>query len=637
MSENEKQNSSPVSSEIFTPSAETERQIAQKFVSRTTQVFIQLMPLGGSGGAFISFLLKQEWVMALITFPVIIVTVVWAKYTEGFLAQLAEICQLRGKEDANSLMTFLQNLDEAMRWQLAGTKNKYLRCQGNDTLHSTNEGVVKTFKPLLKDVFVPLALSGDFFRGMEGQALPLPHGYKWEQEIIEHLQKDEGLSIWHLFRRGKNNQAYRNLAILAWGGYGKTTLLRHITYIYTQKKRNHKNAPDLIPVLLYLRQWQNQIRSTPQTDLPNLIEQYHIPNLPEGKSLNLPPNWVKNQLKAGKMLVMFDGFDEVKEEWRSEVMQWIHKTTQDFHSSFFLLTSRPSAYHNYASLTKFNSVYVKPLNEVQQEKFIKLWYLSLQRHISAQPNHPSVKQEAEQQATNLLSQLRESPELSALSQNPLLLKIIINLHSSYFGEHLPKYRTDLYQEIFRMQLGERPLVRKIDMLLEVKDSQKILQLLALYMLQSNRPQIEVQQLLQQLNTYINDFGEAIAPSQFLQQIEEISELLVKRDLDYEFAHLSFQGYLAAVEIKETQQEHLLMENWDKSWWRETIILYTALVKPNVFSQFIQQLLEVGGQNAGELAYNCWQEYPREVSPEFEAQVNFVRYQKLEDYLKNQQW
>lgn len=647
MSDEEKQNDTQQPSQPQTPSVEAERKIAQKFVSGTTQAFIQWMPLGGSGGLLFSFLLNQEWVNALITFPVTIITVVWSRYTEGFLTQLGAVYQERGKDDANSLMTFLNKLDETMRWQLAGTKNQYLQYQNNDCLHYTTEGVAKTFKPLLKDVFVPLGLSSNFIRGAKGEDLPGLPGFKWDKKIIEKLQKDEGLKIWDVLSKGKRNPGYRHLVIQAWGGYGKTTLLRHITYTYTSKTRNIGNTPDLIPVLLYLRQCQSKIMATAdgqRIDLPTLIEEFHIPNLPQGKTLKLPPKWVKNQLQAGKMLVMLDGLDEVKEQWRDWVMKWIKKAIKDYHSCFFIVTSRPSGYRNYARDSKLNSLFVKPLSKLQQKRFIQSWYLSLERDRSAAPNNPSVKQEADRQARNLVAQLRKSQELSDLCKNPLLLNIIVKLHSYYSGEKLPKRRIDLYAEICRVQLGDRPMVKKIDMLLNREDSQKVLQELALYMVQSNQSQIDKKELMSQLKSYISNLGEAIAPKNFLQRVEEVSELLVKRDQDYEFAHLSFQGYLAAVEIKEKQREDLLIENGNNSWWRETIILYIAQLKPAHFSQFVHKLLQDGSQKAGDLAYNCWREYPRQVDPRLKAEmfklgsyIRDVRLWQLEDYLKNQQW
>lgn len=80
-----------------TPTFEPERKVARQYISKLAQALIQWMPLGGSGSVLVSFLLKQEWMMALITFPVTIVTVVWAAYTESFLTQLREVAQKRGK------------------------------------------------------------------------------------------------------------------------------------------------------------------------------------------------------------------------------------------------------------------------------------------------------------------------------------------------------------------------------------------------------------------------------------------------------------------------------------------------------------------------------------------------------------
>ncbi|MDE5122763.1 MAG: hypothetical protein O4965_23035, partial [Trichodesmium sp. St19_bin1] len=410
------------------------------------------------------------------------------------------------------------------------------------------------------------------------------------------------------------------------------------------------NAPDLIPVLFYLRKDQKNIIPTAdgkQIDLPTLIEKFHIPNLPKGEILKLPPKWVKNQLEAGKMLVMLDGLDEVREEWRDSVMEWITKAIREYSSCFFILTSRPSGYRRYQRNGTLNSLFVKPLNEFQQKKFIRIWYLSWERFKSGVPNNPSVKQEADRQAENLLDQLKESEELSDLSKNPLLLNIIVKLHSNfYIGEKLPTDRIVLYANICRMQLEHRPKARNIDMLLNPGNSQKILQELALYMVQSNKPQIDQRELLSKLTGYISNVDKQTDPKKFLQQVEEVSELLVRRERDYEFAHLSFQAYLAAVEIKEKRQEDLLRQNRDKSesWWRETIILYAAQLEPFDFRRFIFMLLEDGSEKAGDLAYHCWREYPRQVDPDLETQVKQlnsyildVRCSKLEDYLKNQQW
>ena len=132
--ENEPSNSEPSQSESSsdsspTPSFEPQRKVARQYLSGTAQALIQWMPLGGSGGLLISFLKEQEWLMALFMFPVTIVTVFWGKYTDGFLNQLGEVAAKRGKEDVDALVGWKENLDEAIRWQLAGTEGKYLQCQ----------------------------------------------------------------------------------------------------------------------------------------------------------------------------------------------------------------------------------------------------------------------------------------------------------------------------------------------------------------------------------------------------------------------------------------------------------------------------------------------------------------------------
>ena len=262
------------------------------------------------------------------------------------------------------------------------------------------------------------------------------------------------------------------MVIQAWGGYGKTTLLRHITYIYCQKLYSQApyKAPKLLPVLLDFRQWQKVIIEE-KPDLPTLIEKYHLLYLPGGKDVKLPPNWAKHWLsqKVG-MLVMFDGFDEVKEQGkegeekpRSLVSRWVGQQMRDYPNAVFILTSRPAAYRlDFDAESKFNlSFYIKGLNADQRERFIQSWYLSREKHFSADPNHPAVSTEAYRRTQDLLQQLTSRPELEDLAKSPLMLAIIVNLHASYDGASLPDRRVDLYRAIIRLQLGDRPLAKKL--------------------------------------------------------------------------------------------------------------------------------------------------------------------------------
>jgi hypothetical protein len=120
-------------------------------------------------------------------------------------------------------------------------------------------------------------------------------------------------------------------------------------------------------------------------------------------------------------------------------------------------------------------------------------------------------------------------------------------------------------------------------------------------------------------------------------------LLVERESqEYEFSHISFQNYLAALEVKRTRQEKLMLQNYSKPAWKEPILLYGALIKNP--ARLIRQLCDIGDQVAAELAYIIWQESTRQIDPtvtaEIEAlrnQVQDLRFRDLETFLKNGQW
>ncbi|MDJ0578654.1 GUN4 domain-containing protein [Crocosphaera sp.] len=624
-------------------------QKTSKPIQKAVKVILGYAPLGGSAILLGSSIINSEWGNAIITFPSTVLSTIWAAYSQSFLDRLTEIYSEEGKKGADAFKRITDSLSEAIKWQLAATDNKYLKCQGNECVQYKTEGLNNIFRPQLRDVFVSLELSGSFIRNSEGKNLPLSPGFSWEQELTQQMLSKDGLSIWHILKQSSKNPSYRSLIIQAWGGYGKTTLLRHVTYIYTQKLHRKKayNAPKLLPVLLYLRKWQELISQPNAPDLPTLIEKYHIPNLPQGKDLKLSKNWAINHLRKGHFLVMFDGFDEVKEKWQKSVSEWMENCLKNYPQTFFILTSRPAGYRQYQSEYKPNTnLFVKPFTPEQQARFLQQWYLSRERHLSAEPNQPIVKAEADRKASSLVQQLQpkegEKNSLTDFAKNPLLLNMIVNLHSSYPDGELQQGRGDLYRSIVRLQLGDRPLSRQIDMLLEPNESQQILQHLALFMVQENLTKIEPEYLQVKLTEYLQLIDGSITGQSFLKKIEEVSELLVKVDDQYEFAHKSFQEYLAAAEIKRTQQEDLLLKNWQDQWWKAIIILYVAQLRNP--SSFIRDLINIQHPKATSLAYECLKETSRQIDFEIEKELQIIsstvqnaRYQKLEQLLKNQQF
>lgn len=509
-------------------------------------------------------------------------------------------------------------------------EDQYLLRQAADCQAFRSEGVAQyegIFTPLLKEVFVPLGLD---------TSANLP-GFK--ESTGEGLTEEE-LDIWKVLSRIREEPTLRQIIILAWGGSGKTTLLKHITYMYGSKQMP-RSVPKLIPILLALRKYRDMLAQDKPPTLPDLINNYHISKLPGSADFQIPTNWAGEILKRGDAIVMLDGFDEVPKNKRPAVALWINHQIQQYNRSVFIVTSRPKAYRDQDVLERLElttPIWVKDFNAKQRKNFIEKWYLCQERYASGGRNTSDVRHEANRSATRLVQQIETRPELKALAKNPLLLNMMVTFHRRYPGADLPKRRVELYQEICRLQLRDRPRARTLDTLLTQCDAQVILQQVALAMMQNHLERITRTHLLIGLTKLLSQQGEKISASDFLDQVVEISELLIQQEDEYEFAHLSFQEYLAATQIAQGKKEDILYTKLSDDWWKPTIRLYAAQVNP---TSLIQKAMQ---QGAIDLAYDCLQETTKHIDLTLQTELQALkqtvttsRYQRLETYLRNGHW
>ncbi len=610
--------------------------------------YIPISVIGGSSGFAVMLLKEGKPLLAFLLVVIAILVGIFGRYLEAFITALAEKYAERGKQDGNSVLVWIDEKDkkirEAIKWKFSGGEDKYLNCLKitDDSLFSLTEGLEKKQTSLsLADVFIELKITG--------QNIPTPVGFNYDDEDLKELPERD---IWSLLKEAKKNHAFHSLMITAKGGLGKTTLLKHITHIYANKKYRSYNAPNLIPILLYLRRWQSQISQETSLDLATLIEQNYIPDLPLGKNLKLSPNWAKNHLNNGEMLIMLDGFDEVKKDFRQSVSQWIAQQLKNYPFSYFILTSRPYAVKDYQGKTKPKTrLSIIPFNDAQKARFIQRWYECREKinHNKNSLNPREIIAKATLKANNLIEQIKQRQELNQLARNPLMLNMIVSLHSLSQSRKLPNKRSNLYQQVISLQLGSSPLAKDIELILGDNQSENILQGLALDMMLKEQRKIDYEDLINKINTQFNIYkiDSSVTTKEFLEEIETISELIVKIDDYYEFAHLSFQEYLASKEIIKTKRENILIDNWDKSWWRETILLYSAQFIP---TNLLQHLIEIKSEESIKLAKLCLDEIPEkklakvkqslnfsDVIEEIENQVDNLLFQKLKDYLKNGQW
>jgi len=415
--------------------------------------------------------------------------------------------------------------------------------------------------------------------------------------------------IWDFLAAIDKHPEFRRMAVLGAPGSGKTTLLRYLTQTYAtkQQRKVHRKAPKLIPILLYLRDVRQEIVNNNQLTLAELITQQVQQQQQKYQLLNPPPNWFAEKIRLNQCLVMLDGLDEVADETqRQQVSRWVDQQMQTYPDTAFILTSRPFGYKTARLQQDVTVLEVQPFSLKQMQQFIRRWYLETEVISHAGQDDAGVRADAKQQADDLIKRIKNSKPLADMAVNPLLLTMIATVHRR--GSALPGKRVELYKEICQVLLERRQRAKNIADALTATQKQSVLQVLALELMQQKTRKFKLSNGIDRITDKLADVaGSGANPEEFIQQVRDVSGLLVEKEVGvYEFAHLSFQEYLAAVQIKESNQENLLIGNINKSWWAETIRLYAA--QSNA-SNLIRKVLGMPSPSVEvmALAYDCLDE------------------------------
>lgn len=550
-----------------------------------------------SSGAAVTlhFLVRHQWMEAVVSS---LVTLLLSLLTIGkkFVKKVLERIETKTLEDAEALGDWIYSQGKSFIlrawWKLTSNfQDKYYQnliytCRDYRPQGLKTKGSVTL---ALDKVFVPLRVAPESLN-------------KISSAMIQAEQATGNLEIWTFLAEISKQPAFRRIVIIGPPGSGKTTLLEQLTLTYAKnsQRRQHRKAPSLIPVLLYLRDIRDMITAEQAPNLASLVEQQVL-----FQSLKPVPQWFDTRLKSGKCLVMLDGLDEVADKaQRQKVSRWVNQQIRNYPDSAFILTSRPFGYRSAPVEQAGAVIEVKPFNLKQVEQFIQNWYLQTEIMSRSGQDDPGVRRAAGKQANDLINRIKHSAPLASMAVNPLLLTMIATVHC--FRGALPGRRVELYAEICDVLLGRRQEAKGVPDRLSAVQKKSVLQVLALDLMQVKRREFTLdigsRRIKEKLATVA---GEQVEPEEFLKQVEAVSGLLVEREQGlYEFAHKSFQEYLAAAQIKESNEEDVLINSIDDSWWDETIRLYAA---QSDATRLIQAALAKPNVVSLTLAYDCLEE------------------------------
>jgi hypothetical protein len=388
---------------------------------------------------------------------------------------------------------------------------------------------------------------------------------------------------------GRAFAKHKSLALLALPGGGKTLLLKRLAVAYADKNRmslSDDQLPDLdlLPLLIRCREWRDHIKRPIAAILENLPEMTGQPRL-RGLASALQP-----VLKVGKVLLLIDGLDEIHDDAdRTIFVENVERFLTDYPKIRLVVSSREAGFALVAPcLMRFCERWrISPLGEEAIAQLISYWHDLM----------GGASQATNEDARSLTQTLLDNPALRRLAENPLLLTMLLVV--KHGAGRLPPDRVSLYDRAVEVLLdtwnikGHEPL--------SPKEAVPQLAYLAFELMRTGRQTATERELLRiieecrqnvpMIRRYAKD-----APHEFPKRVELRSSLVVeaghvaeggKTVPFYQFRHLTFQEYLAAVAAVEghhsgyTEEETLLAPLGDvvlTDEWKEVIPMAAVLAR-----------------------------------------------------------
>ncbi|MFI8233689.1 restriction endonuclease [Streptomyces sp. NPDC085900] len=382
-------------------------------------------------------------------------------------------------------------------------------------------------------------------------------------------------------------QSTKHVAILAAPGGGKTTLLKRLAVAYAANDRRGEVADELpaedwFPIFIRCRQLGASVRS-PITEII-----HNTPRQAERADLLDPFQEVTAEaLKAGKVLLLVDGLDEISDGGnRAAFAAQLRTFIGTYPATRVIVTSREAGFRVVSgAMSAVCSLYrIADLSNPDIYTLCRAW----QHEVVGGPTET---------ANKLAHAIVSKPRVRDLAINPLLLTTLL-LVQRWLGE-LPQKRSVLYDKAIEVLLmtwnreGHDPIDRE--------EAMPQLAYAAFSMMRDKRQSISAKGLKDLFDEARATMPEVLAyarmsSTDLIERVEERSSLLVQsghilesgqlRPL-YEFKHLTFQEYLAA---------QACVESWNPL--REEVDDYSAVLDPYLDDESWAEVVPLAAVLAG---------------------------------------
>ncbi len=290
------------------------------------------------------------------------------------------------------------------------------------------------------------------------------------------------------------------------------------------------------------------------------------------------------QFRRQGSAVLLDGFDELPDdENRRRLAGVVASARKQYPDCHFVLTSRPGVYEGDRRVKGFEPKSLAPLTPELRGAFFGKW---------SQCAYPESPDKAEKLRASLESQVEGNPNVQELADSPMMLTALAGIH--WNGKTLPEDRGQLYDSIIGWMVASRPRDGRVG----EQVFREWLQALAFGMQtriggrlkQADRDQAK------EILCALAGLGPRAA-NDFLKREKLDSGIIVGKGNDLiEFRHLTFQEYLAGVELLENrlEKDQLVLLSDPRHYaeeWREFLSLFGIQAGKRKAQWIYQTLLE----------------------------------------------
>lgn len=469
-------------------------------------------------------------------------------------------------------------------------KFKYLELRGFSPKISGKE-----IKMRLLDVFVPLEINID-------------------KSVVQNIQ-DERSSIMRQTQEPENEDdekekekdaisfilENRSLVILGDPGAGKSTLMKYLTVKVTQLRNSDNLYANIIPICIRISDYADYFKKNKKT-LYEFITDHNDKQY---------QHIFKEGFDCSNILLLMDGLDEITNTpLRIRVNEQVMDLMARYPYNRYVVTSRIVGYQESRLGGDFKHFKLMPFGRNEIKLFSEQWYESVAKHTDKDYDH------AREQADNLSSSINRSPSVVRLATNPLLMTIIAMIH--YKGKKLPNKRVELY-DISTETFLEYWVQLRMEDEGQLKDKNEIIEVLApiAFEIHKNKSNalIEEKEFEETFLKYFKDIHTKTSNEDAKKECREFINFLRKEtgffyekgeddegNRFYGFMHLTFEEYLAAIEMVSKWNEGVLdlNEYVFSPRWSEVLRLAAAQLQLSYkgrtgrkqTTQFVKDILSV---------------------------------------------